>query len=227
MGNAFAVQIPEAQWDRKHQLALEREMLGLYVSGHPLDGYEEALDAQTDTQLTTILAGELRNGAEVQIGGIISSVDRRYSKKDGSPWAIVTIEDHHGAQVDLLVFNKIYAIVGPQIVEDNIILAKAHVSIRDDRMSLFCDDLKVPDLGPGNGAGLPLRLTMRTEQCTMANIARLKDVLANNKGDSDVYLNIVHGDEATVMILGEHLRVNRTASLMGDLKATMGPGILG
>lgn len=227
MSNAFAVQIPEAQWDRKHQLALEREMLGLYVSGHPLDGYEEALDAQTDTPLTTILAGELRNGAEVQIGGIISSVDRRYSKKDGSPWAIVTIEDHHGAQVDLLVFNKIYAIVGPQIVEDNIILAKAHISIRDDRMSLFCDDLKVPDLGPGNGAGLPLRLTMRTEQCTMANIARLKDVLANNKGDSDVYLNIVHGDEATVMILGEHLRVNRTASLMGDLKATMGPGILG
>ncbi|CAB0569176.1 DNA polymerase III subunit alpha [Corynebacterium diphtheriae] len=227
VNNVFAVQIPDAQWDRKHQLALEREMLGLYVSGHPLDGYEEALEAQTDTPLTTILSGELRNGAEVTIGGIISGVDRRYSKKDGSPWAIVTMEDHHGAQVDLLVFNKIYAIVGPQIVEDNIILAKAHVSIRDDRMSLFCDDLKVPELGPGNGAGLPLRLTLRTDQCTMENIAKLKQVLSNNKGDSDVYLNVVHGEEKTVMILGEHLRVNRSGNLMGDLKATMGPGILG
>jgi len=225
--SVFAIEVPEENWDRKHELALEREMLGLYVSGHPLDGFEEALDAQTDTALTTILGGEMRHGAEVTIGGIISAVDRRFSKKDGSPWAIVTVEDHHGAQVELLVFNKVYALVSSQIVEDNIILAKAHVSIRDDRMSLFCDDLKVPELGPGNGAGLPLRLTMRTDQCTMENIAKLKQVLVSNKGESDVYLKLVNGDESTMMILGEHLRVERSGSLMGDLKATMGQGILG
>ena len=225
--NFFAVQVPDEEWERKHELALEREMLGLYVSGHPLDGYEEAIAAQTDTELTTILGGELKHGAEVVIGGIISSVDRRFSKKDGSPWAIVTVEDHNGASVELLVFNKLYALVSPQIVEDNIILAKAHISIRDDRMSLFCDDLKTPDLGPGNGAGLPLRLTMRTDQCTMPTIAKLKQVLVANSGDSDVYLKLVDGDESTLMILGDHLRVTRSASLMGDLKAAMGPGILG
>lgn len=225
--SAFTIEVPDDEWDRKHKLALEREMLGLYVSGHPLDGFEEAIDAQTDTQLTTILSGEMRNGAEVTIGGLISSVDRRFSKKDGSPWAIVTIEDHHGAQVDVLLFNKVYALVAPQIVEDNIILVKAHVSIRDDRMSLFGDDVKVPELGPGNGAGLPLRLTMRTDQCTAENIAKLKGVLVNNAGDSDVYLNLVNGDHSQLMILGDHLRVNRSASLMGDLKATLGAGILG
>ena len=225
--SAFTIEVPDDEWDRKHKLALEREMLGLYVSGHPLDGFEEAIDAQTDTQLTTILSGELRNGAEVTIGGLISTVDRRFSKKDGSPWAIVTIEDHHGAQVDVLLFNKVYALVAPQIVEDNIILVKAHVSIRDDRMSLFGDDVKVPELGPGNGAGLPLRLTMRTDQCTAENIARLKQVLVNNPGDSDVYLNLVNGEHSQLMILGDHLRVNRSASLMGDLKATLGASILG
>ena len=225
--NFFAVQVPDEEWERKHELALEREMLGLYVSGHPLDGYEEAIAAQTDTELTTILGGELKHGTEVVIGGIISSVDRRFSKKDGSPWAIVTVEDHNGASVELLVFNKLYALVSPQIVEDNIILAKAHISIREDRMSLFCDDLKTPDLGPGNGAGLPLRLTMRTDQCTMPTIAKLKQVLVANSGDSDVYLKLVDGDESTLMILGDHLRVTRSASLMGDLKAAMGPGILG
>ena len=224
---AFAIEVPDDEWDRKHKLALEREMLGLYVSGHPLDGFEEAIDAQTDTQLTTILSGDLRNGAEVTIGGLISSVDRRFSKKDGSPWAIVTIEDHHGAQVDVLLFNKVYALVAPQIVEDNIILVKAHVSIRDDRMSLFGDDVKVPELGPGNGAGLPLRLTMRTDQCTVDTIAKLKQVLVNNPGDSDVYLNLVNGEHSQLMVLGDHLRVTRSASLMGDLKATLGAGILG
>ena len=225
--SAFAIEVPEDEWDRKHKLALEREMLGLYVSGHPLDGYEEAIDAQTDTQLTTILSGELRNGAEVTIGGLISNVDRRFSKKDGSPWAIVTIEDHHGAQVDVLLFNKVYALVAPQIVEDNIILVRAHVSIRDERMSLFGDDVKVPELGPGNGAGLPLRLTLRTDQCTIDNISKLKGVLSNNPGDSDVYLNLVNGEHSQLMILGDHLRVHRSASLMGDLKATLGAGILG
>lgn len=169
----------------------------------------------------------MRHGDEVTIGGIISGVDRRYSKKDGSPWAIVTLEDHHGAQVEVLLFNKVYALVAPQIVEDNIILVKAHVSIRDDRMSLFGDDVKVPELGPGNGAGLPLRLTLKTEQCTMDNIRKLKQVLSNNPGDSDAYLNLVNGDQSQLMILGDHLRVERSGSLMGDLKAAMGAGVLG
>ncbi|AIT61438.1 DNA polymerase III subunit alpha [Corynebacterium doosanense] len=225
--NVFAIEVPDQHWERKHELTLEREMLGLYVSGHPLDGFEEALNAQTNTPLTKILSGEVSHQQELVIGGLISSVDRRYSKKDGSPWAIVTIEDHHGAQVEILVFNKVYSLVAPQIAEDNIVLAKVHVSVRDDRMSLFCDDIRVPELGPGNGAGLPLRLTMRTEQCTIENITKLKDVLVRNTGDADVYLNLVNGDDSTLMVLGEHLRVERSGSLMGDLKATMGPGILG
>ena len=163
----------------------------------------------------------------MKIGGIISSVDRRVSKRDGSPWAIVTIEDHNGASVELLVFNKVYSIVAPQVVEDNIILAKAHISIRDDRMSVFCDDLRAADLGPGSGTGVPLRLTMTTEQCTLENIHRLKNVLVSNAGQTDVYLNLVDGEESTLMVLGENLRVDRSANLMGDLKATMGAGILG
>ena len=61
----------------------------------------------------------------------------------------------------------------------------------------------------------------------MDNIRKLKDVLAANHGDSDVYLNLVHGDQSQLMVLGDHLRVERTGNLMGDLKATMGPGILG
>ena len=202
-------------------------MLGLYVSGHPLDGFEDALAAQTDTALTTVVGGEMRNGQEMIIGGIISGVDRRFSKRDGSPWAIVTIEDHHGAQVEILVFNQVYSLVAPQIVEDNIILAKVQVRVRDERTSFFCNDIRVPELGPGNGAGLPLRLSMRTDQCTMENIAKLKQVLVNNKGDSDVYLTLLSGDESTMMVLGDHLRVERSSSLMGDLKATMGAGILG
>ena len=223
--NVFQVKIPEENWERKHELALEREMLGLYVSGHPLDGFEESLAQQTDTAITTIVGGEVPHNTEVVIGGIISSVDRRVNK-DGLPWAIVGLEDHNGASVEVLAFPRTYAMVSTLVAEDAIVLVRARVQYRDDRLSIVCDDLKVPDLGL-NGSGSPIRLTMRTDQCTPENIARLKGVLVNNKGDSDVYLNLVEGNNSTLMVLGEHLRVTKSASLYGDLKATMGTGILG
>ena len=225
--SAFSIDIPDQEWDRKHKLALEREMLGLYVSGHPLDGYEETLAAQTNTPLTAVLSGELEDKQEIVIGGIISAVDRRFSKKDGSPWAIVTIEDHNGASVEILVFNKLYALVAPLIVEDTIIKVKAHIKYRDDRMSVFCDDLTQADLSAsGGGKGSPLKLKLRTDQCTLDNITRLKKVLLANKGDSDVFLTLVDGSNSTMMVLGSHLRVDRSTSLMGDLKAAMGAGIV-
>ncbi|MEJ5920610.1 DNA polymerase III subunit alpha [Corynebacterium sp. H78] len=224
--NVFQVEIPDESWERKHELALEREMLGLYVSGHPLDGYEESLAQQTDTAITTIVGGEVPDRTEVVIGGIVSSVDRRVNK-DGLPWAIIGLEDHNGASVEVLAFPRTYAMVSTMVAEDAIVLVKARVQYRDDRLSIVCDDIKVPDLGLNGASGIPLRLQLRTEQCTPEFIAKLKRVLQDNPGESDVYLNLVDGNNSTMMVLGEHLRVNRAASLFGDLKATLGPGILG
>ena len=223
--NVFQMPIPEENWERKHELALEREMLGLYVSGHPLDGFEESLAQQTDTAITTIVGGEVPHNSNVVIGGIISSVDRRVNK-DGLPWAIIGLEDHNGASVEVLAFPRTYAMVSTMVAEDAIVLVNARVQYRDDRLSIVCDDLKVPDLGL-NGSGSPIRLTMRTDQCTPDNITKLKQVLLANKGDSDVYLNLVEGNNSTLMVLGDHLRVEKGPSLFGDLKATLGTGILG
>ncbi|MDN5582276.1 MAG: DNA polymerase III subunit alpha [Corynebacterium sp.] len=224
--DAFKVDVPDQHWERKHELTLEREMLGLYVSGHPLDGFEASLDSQIDTPLTTVISGELPDKRAIKVGGIISSVDRRVDKK-GNPWAIVTIEDQHGAQIELLCFSRTYAMVAPMIAEDNIILAQAEVSIRDDRTSLFCNDLKPAELSVGAGAGVPLRLRMRIDQCTPDNMDRLKGVLHNNKGDSDVYLTLFDGTEELQYMLPADLRVARTSSLMGDLKASTWAGVLG
>ncbi|HJC86299.1 MAG TPA: DNA polymerase III subunit alpha [Candidatus Corynebacterium faecigallinarum] len=223
---AFKVEVPDQHWERKHELTLEKEMLGLYVSGHPLDGFEASLDSQIDTPLTTVLSGELQDKRAIKVGGIISGVDRRVDKK-GNPWAIVTVEDQHGAQIELLCFSRTYSMVAPMIAEDNIILAQAEVSIRDDRTSLFCNDLKLAELSVGAGSGAPLRLRMRVDQATPDNMDRLKAVLHNNKGDSDVYLTLTDGDEELQYMLPSALRVSRTSSLMGDLKASTWAGVLG
>jgi DNA polymerase-3 subunit alpha len=61
----FDVKVPTEEWDPKHRLAVEREMLGLYVSGHPLDGIEQALAAKADTPISAILAGDVAEGAQI------------------------------------------------------------------------------------------------------------------------------------------------------------------
>ena len=223
-GDVFKVEVPDQEWERKHELALERDMLGLYVSGHPLDGFEDALDAQIDTPLPTVLSGELPNNKDVKIGGIISSVERRVDR-NGAPWVIATLEDQHGAQVELLVFAKTYQMVAPQIVEDNIVLAKAKIRYRDDRMSIFCEDLKSAELSIGAGTGVPLRLNIRVDQATPENMQRLKQVLSNNKGDSDVYLTLIDGEQEVQFLLGPEMRVTKSPALMGDLKASTWEGI--
>ena len=223
-GDVFRVEVPDQEWERKHQLALERDMLGLYVSGHPLDGFEDALDAQIDTPLTTVLSGELPNNKDLKIGGIISAVERRIDR-NGNPWAIATLEDQHGAQVELLVFPKTYQMVAPQIVEDNIVLAKAKINYREDDMRLFCQDLKSAELTVGAGSGVPLRLNIRVDQATPGNMANLRRVLSQNKGDSDVYLTLIDGEEEVQFLLGPEMRVNKSPSLMGALKASTWEGI--
>lgn len=67
--SAFDVPVPAVQWDTKHQLALDREMLGLYVSGHPLCGVEHILARQADTPIVSIMDGAVADGAQVIVGG--------------------------------------------------------------------------------------------------------------------------------------------------------------
>ena len=96
----------------------------------------------------------------------------------------------------------------------------------DGDQKVIGSDMRVPELGRGGGAGLPLRLHLTTQQCSMEAIAALKSVLLDHPGDTEVYLTLSHGEAEEVLVLGDHLTVDRSNSLMGDLKATMGPGIV-
>src|SRR5699024_10991794 len=115
-GDVFSVRVPDEEWDTKQQLALEREMLGLYVSGHPLDGLASALGAKAASSIATVREGDLPHGASATIGGIGAGVDRRVNK-NGGPWAIVTIEDFYGG-VEGLFFPRTYRIAAIDIAED-------------------------------------------------------------------------------------------------------------
>ncbi|EOP8274178.1 DNA polymerase III subunit alpha, partial [Escherichia coli] len=112
----FTIKVPDDEWEDKHKLALEREMLGLYVSGHPLNGVAHLLAAQVDTAIPAILDGDVPNDAQVRVGGILASVNRRVNK-NGMPWASAQLEDLTGG-IEVMFFPHTYSSYGADIVDD-------------------------------------------------------------------------------------------------------------
>jgi DNA polymerase-3 subunit alpha len=111
-------------------------------------------------------------------------------------------------------------------VEDAVVLVKARVSVRDDRISLIANDLAVPDLS-AVGVAKPLAVTVTTRMCTPDKIGELKRVLSRHPGTSDVHIRHVGArDKTTLLKLDERLRVSPSTALMGDHKALLGPGCL-
>ncbi|MCX8561869.1 DNA polymerase III subunit alpha [Mycolicibacterium mucogenicum] len=221
---AFTIKVPDDEWDDKHKLALEREMLGLYVSGHPLNGVAHLLNAQVDTQITAILEGVVANDTQVRIGGILAGVVRRVNKQ-GLPWASAQLEDLNGS-VTVNFFPKTYAVFGADIMDDAIVLVSGKARVEDERVSIFASDLVVPDFSNAQ-ADRPLAVSLPTRQCTPEKVSALKQVLAHHPGTSQVHLRLISGDRITTLELDQTLRVTPSSALMGDLKALLGPGCLG
>ncbi|ANE80795.1 DNA polymerase III subunit alpha [Mycobacterium adipatum] len=224
MESVFTIPVPEGEWEDKHKLALEREMLGLYVSGHPLDGVAHLLTAQVDTQIPAILEGDIANDTQVRIGGILASVNRRVNK-NGLPWASAQVEDLTGG-IEVLFFPQTYTAFGADIADDAVVIVGAKVAIRDDRISLIANDLVVPDFSNAQG-DRPVAVSLPTRQCTHDKVSALKQVLARHPGTSQVHLRLISGERITTLELDQSLRVTPSSALMGDLKALLGPGCLG
>ncbi len=222
--SAFTIKVPEEEWEDKHRLALEREMLGLYVSGHPLNGVAHLLSAQTDTAIPAILDGDVANDTQVRVGGILAAVNRRVNKS-GIPWASAQLEDLTGG-IEVMFFPQTYSLFGAEIADDAVVLVGAKVRIQDDRITLIANDLVVPDFSNAQ-PNRPLAVSLPTRQCTLDKVSALKQVLARHPGTAQVHLRLISGERITTLELDQSLRVTPSSALMGDLKALLGPGCLG
>ena len=215
--DVFAVRVPEGEWDKSVLLNFEREMLGLYVSDHPLFGVEHILKSAAEVSIADLQTDAVNDGQMVTVAGILSSVTRRMTK-DGKPWAQVTLEDLEGG-IEVLFFPASYAQVGMQIAEDAIVVVKGRVDAREDQIRLIGSDLSLPNLTEGPRG--PVRITVEQGRVTPPVIERLKEVLASHPGTTEVHLELGFGHRH-VMRLPDHLRVQFSQALMGDLKALLG-----
>jgi DNA polymerase III subunit alpha len=221
----FAVTVPGGEWDKMARLAFEREMLGLYVSDHPLLGVEHVLAAQSDCTVGALHGDQIGDGQTVAIGGILSSVLRRVNKT-GAPWASAVLEDLEGS-VEVLFFPQTYAQVAVSIAEDAIVVVKGRLDRREDVPKLIASDVSVPDLTDSQRAARgPVVVSLPAARCTPPVVERLREVLSTHPGTTEVQLQLVNGERRTTLRVAEGLRVAATPALMGDLKALLGPACL-
>jgi DNA polymerase-3 subunit alpha len=226
----FDVPIPDGDWDKSTRLSFEREMLGLYVSDHPLFGVEHLLAREADCSLADLLTsgdetsertpgGRNDGGGVVKVAGILSGVQRKVTKQ-GNPWAAATLEDLAGA-IEVLFFPATYQLYATSIAEDGIIAVKGRIDRRDDVPKLIAMDVTVPDLSVDDSG--PFVVSLPMTRCVPPVVEQLKEVLMTHPGPTEVHLRLRGSQRTTVVRLDEKLRVAASPALLGDLKQLLGP----
>jgi DNA polymerase-3 subunit alpha len=214
--------IPVTEWDKTILLAYEREMLGLYVSDHPLLGIEHVIAAAVDCPVSALSGEDRADGTVVTIGGILSTVARKMTKR-GDSWATATLEDLEGA-VEVLFFPATYQVCGVLLAEDAVVLIRARIDKREDTPRLIALEVTVPDVSEGPRG--PVTVSLPANRCTPPVVERLKEVLANHPGTTEVQLQLTSAGRSTVLRLDERLRVTAAPALMADLKELLGPACI-
>ncbi len=215
--------VPVIEWDKATLLSFEREMLGLYVSDHPLFGVEHILAQHADTQIAA-LGGEdgKPEGSSVTIAGLITGLQIKRTKK-GDLWAIATVEDLAGA-VECLFFPSAYLTVQTMLTQDTVAVVRGKVNRRDDSVSIYAQELILPELTDGPRG--PVVVTMETLRATHGRIEELKGILTNHPGTTDVHVRLVKPGRVVDLRLDTHFRVTASEALFGDLKVLLGPRCL-
>lgn len=210
-------------WPKMERLTFEREMLGLYVSDHPLNGVGHVLDRAADCSIAQLVADEHRpDGSSVVIAGMITGVSKKLTKK-GDSWAIVTIEDL-GGSVDVMFFPKTYMAVSHELNTDTVCVVRGKLKRRDDELSVMASEMSILDVSAADDPTLTLRLP--AARCTEPLLQQLSGVLRNHPGSAAVNIVVTQPGRETHMRLGDSLRVAQSVSLTADLKHLLGQGCL-
>ncbi|MEJ7795305.1 MAG: DNA polymerase III subunit alpha [Nocardioides sp.] len=224
LGWGISVSIPELEeWDKMTLLGHEREMLGLYVSDHPLLGLEHLLSRGTDCSIGQLMLDEERaDGSPITISGLVTSVQRKVTKR-GDTWAMVTLEDLDGA-IDVLLFPSSYQLASTLLSEDAIITVRGRLSRSKDQPEVHGQEVTVPDLSDGPSGPVIVRLPQT--RINPGTVEQLKDVLRTHPGVTEVHLQVLMRDKTLMMKIGDHHRVTPSPALFADLKQLLGPGCL-
>ena len=209
--------IPDQEFGKAQRLAFEKEMLGLYISDHPLIGAERALRRYVDASLSELK--EAREGEMRTVGGVVTALARKYTKR-GDLMATFVLEDL-AAAVEVMVFPKTMAQHGELLAEDAIVCIKGRLDLREDAPKIMALEITRPELVLDGGQ--PVRIRAKLGTLSAGKVERLKEILREHPGDSPVFLHLESPEKTTVLRFGDDYLVNERNGLFAELRVLLGP----
>jgi DNA polymerase-3 subunit alpha len=211
------------QWSEHEKLSYEKELLGFYVSGHPLDAYV-GLFAGKNYQMIASL-GELADRATFKIAGALVQIDKKFTRKEGKPFAVVWIEDLTGT-LEVVVWNDVYVQISDPLIAGRVVEVRGTIDTRGDSLRATAQKIRLlaPDktngVANGNGRstsaeeGQSAVLLQFSPATTSDDLREVREILASSPGQRPVQLLFDRSPNGPLWLeAGEDFRVDLTAEL--------------
>lgn len=233
------VLVPERpEWPRKTKLEFERDMLGLYVSDHPLNGQEPALaraanilvsdlqvaqkvaeseDADAEYELTGANEGD-----QVTFAGLLRNVEMRVARNSGKQFAMAVLEDMSGS-IAVSVLGRAYDELRLRLVNDTIVAITGRIRLRENTVSLMASDIRELETITVSEVSL-VKVQVPSAAATTTVIAELDEILKRHPGNAEVELRVRHPDSVRIFTLPHRVQVS--GALYGELRRVLGPNAL-
>ena len=220
----FAIKIPDRpEWPKKEKLAYERDMLGLYVSDHPLAGREAQLARHSEMSIGQLAEAEIKDGETVTIAGLLTSVQHKVARASGNPYGALTVEDFDG-EISVMLMGKTYQEFGRNLMPDQVVVVRGRVSNRDDSKNINAYSIEqIEGLGDDEDYG-PLLIKLKEIEATAEALEELGRILKLYAGSQEVHVKLVSEDAERLFALAHKVKV--TGDLIAELKIAFGASVI-
>src|SRR5213080_778006 len=211
-----------APWSDHEKLSYEKELLGFYVSGHPLDAYVDLFTAKNYQPISSL--GELDDRSQFRIGGAIVQVEKKFTRREGKPFAVVWVEDQTGA-LEVVVWNDVYITVSEILVPGRVVEVRGTIDTRGDLLRATAQKIKMPSADKPNGASNGIERSTSAESepavllqfspaTTTEELREVRELLASSPGHRRVQLLFDRPNGEPLRVeAGSELRVELTRDL--------------
>jgi DNA polymerase-3 subunit alpha len=208
-------------WSDHEKLSYEKELLGFYVSGHPLDAYADLF--ATKNYQTIASLGDLDDRSQFKIAGVIVQAEKKFTRKEGKPFAVIWLEDRTG-MIEIVVWNDVFITVSELLEPGRVVEVRGTIDTRGDSLRATAQKVRVPTANKTNGttngnggsvrAEEPAVLLQFSPATTSEELREVRELLATSPGQRQVQLLFDRPNAEPLRVdAGVELRVNLTREL--------------
>ncbi|MBP9212603.1 MAG: hypothetical protein KBF97_07350, partial [Bacteroidetes bacterium] len=204
-------------WKDQEKLAKEKEVLGFYVSGHPLLKYEKEINAFATVHLGDV---EGMKSGTVKAGGIISSIKKKIDKK-GNTMAFITIEDFTG-KAECVVFSSVYKKNADLLVDENMVLVEGKGEVSGDIIKILVDEV-LPMEAVREKFAKKIFFLLNADEVTDITLGSLRQLMEKNKGNCACYFNVVGKEfDKQHIFISRKFSINPTTEFIDGVQELLG-----